>query len=125
MTICSSMTLVSPTGSLRFITIPAAADVYFGVIFKGTTDPIIGILIVSNLDVGPVSYTVKKTGYNDSIGITTVVGDTITDVPVYLTQTVLQAGFGATEMLVVAGLAIGAIYMMTRPKTLPTYSEKE
>lgn len=77
---------VTPTiGSLRFITVPTAADVYFGTTLKGTTDATTGILTIGNLNVGPVSYTVKKTGYNNATGMATVAGGTTTDVPVTLT----------------------------------------
>lgn len=86
----SKIELLSPIstaqGSLRFITVPTASDVYFGTTLKGTTDPSAGTLTVSSLNAGTtISYTVKKTGYNDSTGTVTVVGGITKDVPVTLT----------------------------------------
>lgn len=80
------------TGSLRFITVPTAADVYFDTTLKGMTDASTGILTVSNLNVGPVSYTVKKTGYNNATGTATVAGGTTTDVAVSLTPVTPATG---------------------------------
>ena len=85
-TITELMVPVTPTtGSLRFITVPAAADVYFGTTLKGTTDITTGVLTIGSLNAGPIAYTVKKTGYNDATGTATVVGGITTDVPVTLT----------------------------------------
>lgn len=84
---------VTPTtGSLRFITVPTAADVYFGTTLKGTTDASTGILSIGSLNAGPISYTVKKTGYNDATGTATVAGGTTTDVPVTLTPVTPTTG---------------------------------
>lgn len=77
---------VTPTtGSLRFITVPTVADIYFGTTLKGTTDATTGTFSIGDLNAGPISYTVKKTGYNDATGTATVAGGTTTDVPVTLT----------------------------------------
>jgi hypothetical protein len=84
---------VTPTtGSLRFITIPTASDIYFGTTLKGTTDSSTGTLSIGSLTAGPVSYTVKKTGYNNATGTVTVVGGTTTDVPISLTPATPTTG---------------------------------
>lgn len=80
------------TGSLRFITIPTAANVYFGTTLKGTTDSSTGTLSIGGLTAGPISYIVKKTGYNDATGTATVAGGTTTDVPVSLTSVTPTTG---------------------------------
>lgn len=88
-----ALTPVTPTtGSLRFITVPTAADVYFGTTLKGTTDTSTGILTIGSLNAGPISYTIKKTGYNDATGTATVVGGTTIDVPVTLTPVTPTTG---------------------------------
>ncbi len=72
-------------GSLRFITVPSSAEVFFGTVSKGITNATTGILQIDNLSAGQViNYTVKKTGYNDSSGSTTVQSGAILDVPVSL-----------------------------------------
>ncbi len=79
--------VVPTTGNLRFITVPTAADVYLysETTKRGTTDSSTGVLLISNLTAGAAPYTIKKTGYNNSVGTTTVVGGVTTDVYVTLT----------------------------------------
>lgn len=85
--------IVPTTGNLRFITVPTEADVYLysETAKRGTTDSS-GVLLISGLATGAAPYTAKKTGYNDSIGTTTVVGGVTTDVPVTLTPVTPTTG---------------------------------
>lgn len=93
-TITYNLTPSTPTpGSLRFVTIPSNAEVFFGTVSKGMTDSITGILQIDNLTAGQViNYTVKKTNYNDSSGSATVQSGTILDVPVTLTPVTPTTG---------------------------------
>lgn len=80
-------------GSLKFITVPTSAEVFFGTTSKGTTDPVTGYLQIDNLPAGQVvNYTVKKTGFNDSSGSVTVQSDTVSNVPVTLTPATPMTG---------------------------------
>lgn len=85
---------VTPTtGSLRFITVPTVADVYFDTTLKGTTDSSTGVLSIGNLnDKSVINYTVKKTGYNNATGTATVAGGTTKDVAVSLTPVTPTTG---------------------------------
>jgi immune inhibitor A len=75
----------SPLGSIKFVAYPSASDIYFDTTYKGTTDPITGILIINNIPIGMINYTVKKTGYYDRSGSVEVIADTTTVVSVILT----------------------------------------
>lgn len=88
---------ITPTtpspGSLNFITVPGGAEVFFGTISQGTTDPTTGVLQIDNIPAEQiVSYTVKKLGYNDSPGSVTVQSGTILNVPVTLTPVTPTTG---------------------------------
>lgn len=102
------------TGSLRFITTPPGADIYFddvSPVLMGTSDLSTGILNISNLQDGQiVNYIIRKSGYQDKIDTVTVSGNAIINVPVTLTL-VQQAGLG---MIMIAGLAVGALYLVTK-----------
>ena len=112
------------TGSLRFITVPTAADVYFADVFgttlEGTTDPSTGILTIGNLNAGSINYTVKKTGYNDTTGSVTVVGGTTTDVPVTLTTATTTGGVCIKSTPAGASISIDGIAQTGKTTALST-----
>lgn len=119
-TVSISMTpSTSGTGSIRFHINCAGspcqgAQIWIVGINKGQTG-IDGTLLLTNLPVGGLNYTVKKSGYQDAPGTVIVVEATTTDAnPITLTTQVVQAGAGGAEMIVIVGLAIGAIYVATR-----------
>lgn len=108
-------TIISTTGSVRFHTNPDTAEVWSGGILLGTTDSS-GILLVSNLPTGNLDFIIKKIGYNDSpTQIITVGVNSIIDVSlITLSPIVVTAGFGGIGMIMMVGIAIGAIYNATK-----------
>jgi hypothetical protein len=114
------LTILSPimvTGSIRFHTNPGMAEVWSGVTLLGTTD-YSGVLLVSNLPIGNFNFVIKKTGYdNSSIQTITIVDNTIVNTSlITLSLTVAQAGFGGAGMIIIAGLAFGAMYSSAKKK---------
>lgn len=65
-------------GSARFHTTPTGADIYFGTVYKGTTDVVTGILGIDDIPVGTVNYAIKKVGYFDYVGSIDIIANTIT-----------------------------------------------
>lgn len=74
----------SPLGSIKFAVYPPASDIYFDTIYKGTTDPVTGILIINDIPIGMINYTVKKTGYYDRSDSVEVIVDTTVIVSIIL-----------------------------------------
>lgn len=101
----------SGTGSVKFFSNPVGAHIWIGEDDKGAT--IDTGLLVTNLQPGILTFTAKLEGYQDKTDTVTVVADTTTNKIVTLTS-IAQAGIGGAGILLMAGLAIGAIYMATR-----------
>lgn len=66
----------SPLGSLKFIVYPPASDIYFDTTYKGTTDLTTGIIIINNIPIGMINYTIKKIGYYDTTRSVEVIANT-------------------------------------------------
>ncbi len=113
-----SLSVTIATGSIMFHTDPTESEVWSGTTLLGTTD-YLGILLVSNLPVGDLDFVIKKTGYNDSPIQTVII---INNIVIYsplitLSRMIEQAGFGSAGIIIMAGLAIGAMYQSTSRKT--------
>jgi len=76
-------------------------------------------ITISNLAEGHHTYILTLSGYNDVTGSFDIVaGQSISPISETLIQIPVQAGFGGAGMILIAGLAIGAIYARSRkPKT--------
>lgn len=118
--IASLVTLVQIVvgkGSVVFHTNPGQAQIWVGTTNLGSTDNN-GSLTVGNLNVGLLTFIVKKSGYEDSSPTyVTVVEAALRDAPtVILTVLPVQAGGGGAVVLAAAAIGIAALYMMRKPK---------
>lgn len=87
-----TMTATLPIGSVRFHTSPGGTDIWVGTTKLGTTDSG-GILLISNLLTGPLSYVAKKTGYYDSSTQSVTVVENITiDTPLVILTSIVITG---------------------------------
>lgn len=104
-------TIITTTGSVRFHTNPDTAEVWSDTTLLGMTDSS-GILLIQNLPTGDLNFIIKKTGYIDSqIQTITVVTDSTVDTPlITLSPIVVTAGFGDVGMIMMAGIAVSAIF---------------
>jgi hypothetical protein len=91
-----------PIGSLKFVVYPPGSSIYFDSIYQGITDIITGILIIDNIPVGTINYTVKKIGYYDrtgqatvTMGVTTTVSIIISAIPLTGSLYIISNPIGA------------------------------
>jgi hypothetical protein len=82
-----TLTPVTTTGSISFISIPSGASIYL----NGTLVAITPAMI-TNISAGSYSYVLRLTGYNDATGTVTVVVGQTANVSVTLISCVPSCG---------------------------------
>ena len=109
-----------PTGSLKFVVYPPSSEIYFDSIFQGITDNITGILIIDNIPIGTINYTVKKTEYSNRTGFVDVIEGTMTIVSIILSAISISGSLYITSNPSGATIYIDDLQTQyTTPVTIP------
>ncbi len=117
------MTTTPTTGTIHFI----VSDEYTGNLLSGVSITIdghngmtdlSGVVDIPDLPISNIAYTyiATKSGYNTYTGSKLVNTSNVTEL-VHMTSSPVQAGFGGSGMILIAGLAVGALVLaMKKPK---------
>jgi len=106
-----SPSLIPNEGCIYFNTNPPGASIYIDDILRTETTP----SLICELGLGPHTYRLYREGYLDvtgNIDLTLGQGEIISQEMI----PIVEAGFGGGGMFLVAGLAIGAMMLMSKKK---------
>lgn len=110
-----SITLSILTGLLFISTDPPGASIYIDDILQQEDGEDIVSPTVLTIPVGSHTYRLTLTGYQDMTGNFDIIGGQVTELYKTLEPVVVQAGIGGgAGMFLIAGLAIGALYMASK-----------
>ena len=106
-TTVSNVILIPNEGCIYFTTNPPGASIYIDDIIRPEVTP----TIICGLSLGPHTYRLVLDGYTDTTGNVDLISGEGNNISQDLEQVVVEAGFGGIGMFLIAGIAIGAIFM--------------